>query len=90
MEMEIFANICKCIQERETINEPHHNKIDKSNKMTCASSEDSDQPGSGGVARSEACPLGMQVAPSSILKTGTFFCGELVMRKFLRPFSLFR
>ena len=40
------------------------------------------------VARSEACPLGMQAAPSSIPTSGTFFGGDLVMKKFLRPFSL--
>ena len=33
------------------------------------------------VARSEACPLGMQAAPSSIPTSGTFFCGDLVMKK---------
>ena len=42
------------------------------------------------AARSEACPLGMQAAPSSILTSGTFFHGDLVMKKFLQPFSLFR
>ena len=41
------------------------------------------------VARLEACPLGMQAAPSSIPTSGTFFPGDLVMKKFLRPFSLF-
>ena len=44
----------------------------------------------GAVARSEACPLGMQAAPSSIPMSGTFFHGDLAMKKFLRPFSLFR
>ena len=44
----------------------------------------------GAVARSEARPLGMQAAPSSIPKSGTFFRGDLVMKTFLRPFSLFR
>ena len=44
----------------------------------------------GAVARSEACPLGMQAAPSSIPTSGTFFRGDLVMKTFLRPFSLFR
>ena len=44
----------------------------------------------GAVARSEASPLGMQVAPSSIPMSGTFFRGDLVMKTFLRPFSLFR
>ena len=44
----------------------------------------------GAVARSEACPLGMQAAPSSIPTSGTFFRGDLVMKKILRPFSLFR
>ena len=44
----------------------------------------------GAVARSEACPLGMQAAPISIPTSGTFFRGDLVMKKFLRPFSLFR
>ena len=40
----------------------------------------------GAVAWSEACPLGMQVASSSIPTSGTFFRGDLVMKKF----SLFR
>ena len=44
----------------------------------------------GAVARSEACPLGIQTAPSSIPTSGTFFRGDLVMKKILRPFSLFR
>ena len=44
----------------------------------------------GAVARSEACSLGMQAAPSSIPTSGTFFRGDLVMKTFLRPFSLFR
>ena len=44
----------------------------------------------GMVARPEACPLGMQVATSSIPTSGTFFRGDLVMKTFLRPFSLFR
>ena len=44
----------------------------------------------GAVARSEACSLGMQAAPSSIPTSGTFFRGDLVMKVFLRPFSLFR
>ena len=44
----------------------------------------------GAVARSEACPLGMQAAPSSIPTSGTLFRRDLVMKKFLRPFSLFR
>ena len=44
----------------------------------------------GAVARSEASPLGMQAAPSSIPTSGTFFRGDLVMKTFLRPFSLFR
>ena len=44
----------------------------------------------GGVARSEACPSGMQVAPSSIPTSGTFFRGDFVMKTFLRPFSLSR
>ena len=46
--------------------------------------------GPGGVARSEASSLGMQAAPSSILTSGTFFCGDLVMKTFLQPFSFFR
>ena len=46
--------------------------------------------GPGAVARSEACSLGMQAAPSSIPTSGTFFRGDLVMKTFLRPFSLFR
>ena len=44
----------------------------------------------GAVARSEACPLGMQAAPSSIPTSSTFFHGDLVMKTFLRPFSLYR
>ena len=44
----------------------------------------------GAVARSEACSLGMHAAPSSIPTSGTFFRGDLVMKTFLRPFSLFR
>ena len=44
----------------------------------------------GAVARSGASPLGMQAAPSSIPTSGTFFRGDLVMKTFLRPFSLFR
>ena len=35
----------------------------------------------GVVALSEACPLGMQVAPSSIPTSGTFFHEDLVMKK---------
>ena len=31
----------------------------------------------GAVTWSEACPLGMQAAPSSIPMSGTFFCGDL-------------
>ena len=42
------------------------------------------------VARSEASLLGMQAAPSSIPTSGTFFRGDLVIKTFLRPFSLFR
>ena len=60
-------------------------------QITCASAQ-SDQhlcyfPGA--VARSEASSLGMQVAPSSIPTSSTFFRGDLVMKTFLRPFSLF-
>ena len=44
----------------------------------------------GAAARSEASSLGMQAAPSSIPTSGTFFRGDLVMKPFLRPFSLFR
>ena len=44
----------------------------------------------GAVARLEASSLGMQAAPSSIPTSGTFFRGDLVMKTFLRPFSLFR
>ena len=44
----------------------------------------------GAVARSEACPLGMHAAPSSIPTSSTFFRGDLVMKHFLQPFSLFR
>ena len=38
----------------------------------------------------EASSLGMQAAPCSIPTSGTFFRGDLVMKTFLRPFSLFR
>ena len=38
------------------------------------------------TSRSEACLLGMQAAPSSI---PTFVRGDLVMKTFLRQFSLF-
>ena len=43
------------------------------------------------VARLEACPLCMQASASasSIPMFGTFFHGDLVMKKILRPFSLF-
>ena len=44
----------------------------------------------GAVAQSEASLLGMQAALSSIPMSGTFFCGDLVMKTFLWPFSLFR
>ena len=44
--------------------------------------------GLGAVARSEACPLGMQASPRSIPTFGTFFRGDLVTKKFQRP--LFR
>ena len=37
-------------------------------------------PGPGAVARSEACSLGMQMAPSLIPTSGTFFHGDLVMK----------
>ena len=45
--------------------------------------------GPGAVARSEASSLGMQVAQSSIPTSSTFFRLDLVMKIFLRPFSLF-
>ena len=32
----------------------------------------------------------MQAAPNSIPTSGTFFHGDVVMKKFLRPFSLIR
>ena len=35
----------------------------------------------GTVARSEACPLDMQAAPSSIPTSGTFLRGDSVMKK---------
>ena len=54
----------------------------------CLSFYLTEQPGA--VARSEASSLGMQAAPSSIPTSGTFFRGDLVMKTFLRPFSLFR
>ena len=43
----------------------------------------------GAVAQSEASSLGMQAAPSSISTFGTFYRADLVMKTFLRPFSLF-
>ena len=43
----------------------------------------------GAVVRSEACPIGMQAAPSSIPTSGTFFRGDLFMKKIPRPLSLF-
>ena len=43
----------------------------------------------GAVARSEACPLGMQADLGSLPTSGAFFRGDLVMKNFLRPFSLF-
>ena len=46
--------------------------------------------GPGAVARSEANPFGMQAVPSSIPTSSTFFRGDLIMKTFLRPFSLFR
>ena len=52
--------------------------------------QDYSPPKLGTVARSEACPLGVQAAPSSIPTSGTFFRGDLVMKTFLLPFSLFR
>ena len=42
------------------------------------------------VARPEACPLDMQAVPGSIPTSGTFFRRDLVMKKILRPFSLFQ
>ena len=42
------------------------------------------------VARTEACPLGMQVAPNSNPMFGTFFHRDLVMKKIVKPFCLFR
>ena len=47
-------------------------------------------PWPGAVARSETSSLGMQAAPSLIPTSGTFFRGDLVMKTFLQPFSLFR
>ena len=44
----------------------------------------------GAVARSEARPFGMQAPPSSIPTSGTFFHGDLVVKQFLRSFSLFK
>ena len=43
----------------------------------------------GAVAESEACPLGIQETLSSIPMDSTIFRGDLVMKKFLQPFSLF-
>ena len=39
----------------------------------------------GALARSEACLLALQAAPSLIPTSGTFFHGDFVMKKFLRP-----
>ena len=69
--------------EFDCINSLYAPSHDKTNKMVCAPSEDSDQPGPAAIARSEACPLGMQAAPSSIPTSGTFFRGYLVMKKIL-------
>ena len=52
----------------------------------CFSSQLHRDCGPGAVARSEAPPLGPEFDPTS----GTFFRGDLVMKTFLRPFSLFR
>ena len=41
----------------------------------------------GMVAQWEACPLGMQVAPSSIPTSSKFFRGDIVMKKLLQPIS---
>ena len=41
------------------------------------------------ISWSEARPLGMHVALSSIPMSGTFFRGDFVMKTFLWPFSLF-
>ena len=57
----------------------------RQNKMTFISW--SSRPGA--AARLEVSLLGMQAAPSSIPTSGTFFRGDLVMKTFLRPFSLF-
>ena len=43
----------------------------------------------GAVARLEECPPGMQAAPEfNPQSSGTFFHGDLVVKKFLQPFSL--
>ena len=65
--------------------EPPH---DKTNKMTGLPSKD--QPGPGMVAQSKACPPGMQAELSSIPTSRTFFPGDLIMKIFQQPFSLFR
>ena len=44
---------------------------------------------SGVVAHLEACQLGMLATPSSIPTSGTFFHGDLAVKKFLQPFSFF-
>ena len=44
----------------------------------------------GAVARAVAMPLGMQAVPRSIPVSGTFFCEDLVMEIFQRPFFLSR
>ena len=64
--------------------------ISKVSNYCNPSEADTDKEGLGKVARSEACSLGMQAALSLIPTSGTFFRGGLVMKTFLRPFSLFR
>ena len=44
----------------------------------------------GAVTRLEACPLGMQAAPSSIPRPAHSFVETWSWKKFLWPFSLFR
>ena len=66
------------------------NNNNKKNVLSVPDTFDTFKRRPGAVTRSEASPLGMQAAPSSIPTSGTFFRGDLVMKTFLGPFSLFR
>ena len=58
---------------------PYSFKCDKKKKKKKKKKTIARQPGA--VARSEACPLGMQAALSSIPTFGTYFREDLVMKK---------